>query len=573
MKNFFKVIGVLIIISFIGSLVTEDKEPNASTQTTNAEQVQDKLAEQPKTRTVQLTKTEEKKDEKLFRYSQCEASHSERYCYCLIGHVKKHLGFIAEMAWLNGGALDDAEGRKALNEAAVLCRDLDTGPAVSSQPIQKTRSAQQTTKDVQKTESQPVQSETQPEQESEIVEETKGQQEQQKAHRFCNADVFYNLITSPEMRSDSNKEYFIKWDVKNIEAINNDGNEICRVDFSTSISGKEQHVFFEETTDGQYEFVPYQDRDINRTLQALESRLSNIDTAKNLIARGADVSYQPEDKTPSFFMSAVWAGSADMVRLCLENGADANGVFEISSYRKGASRMTPLYEIITEDCMYRKKNKRCIEIVDMLLERGADPNIKVKYTDSSGKFQEVGVMEWAFNTELEVQKKLFEHGANIIERPADGMPIIIAMITIPEDYLLEQLELWLSHGLNPNLPDTYNPYKPVYAITYAKEHLGADVVAILEKYGASTTPYKVTDVKWCRNFDEKALCGLFENTTQETIEAVMVYFNLYDKDDIRIGEVAAYGLKIGPKEKWRFTTIGDVPSNTKSFKLRDIAAF
>lgn len=272
-------------------------------------------------------------------------------------------------------------------------------------------------------------------------------------------------------------------------------------------------------------------------------------------------------------MSVVMYGGADMVKLCLENGADANGVFEISSYGKGAPRMTPLYAVINNDCMYRKDSKRCLDIVDMLLERGADPNIKVKYTDYSGQYREMGAMDWALNTGLEVQKKLFEHGAKVIERPANETPIIIAMLRWPENYLVEQLELWLSHGLNPNLPDTYNPYKPVYAITYAKEHLGADVVAILEKYGASTTQYKVTDVKWCKKFDERALCGLFENTTHETIEAVKVCFNLYDKDDIRIGEVAAYGFKIGPKEKWRFTTIDDVPSNTKSFKLQDITAF
>ena len=588
MKGFFKFVGILVLIGLVYGAITEDnKKTTASqSQTSNVNKTE---------------KAEKQKPEKLFRYQQCESEHSERYCYCLIGHVEKHLGFTDEMIWLNGGALDNAEGRKALLEAAVLCKDLDTGPAVKPQPIPKPQSVQKSDKTarnpvqttskqtaqrtvinaqqkhstqveqpVQKTEQQVVQI-SEPESEQKIIEEI--QPEQQQVHKICNADVFYDLIKSPEKRSASDKEDFIKWDVKNIETINDGDREICKAEFSTLSFGKTNHAFFYETSDGQYELVPYQDRDANRTLQVVGEHLSNIDTAKKLIARGANVSYQPEDKSASFFLSAVQFGPADMVKLCLDNGANAKGVFEISSYDKGATKMTPLYMLITNDCMFTKNSPRCLQIVDMLLERGADPNVVVKYTDNSGQYKEASVMDWAFNVGIEVQKKLFDHGAKIVERPAGSMPLIMAMLVVPSKDLVEQLELWLSHGLNPNLPDTYNPYKPVYAITYAKENLSGDVVAVLEKYGASTTPYKVTDVKWCTNFDERALCGLFENTTQETLESVMVYFNLYDKDEIRIGEVVAYGLKIGPREKWKFATVGEIPNGTKSFKLRDVMAF
>lgn len=68
---------------------------------------------------------ETKKDERLFRYKQCELENTPEYCDCLIGHVSKAIGWIDEMVWLSGGALTDASGRQALVQAGFLCAGLN----------------------------------------------------------------------------------------------------------------------------------------------------------------------------------------------------------------------------------------------------------------------------------------------------------------------------------------------------------------------------------------------------------------------------------------------------------------
>ena len=51
---------------------------------------------------------------------------------------------------------------------------------------------------------------------------------------------------------------------------------------------------------------------------------------------------------------------------------------------------------------------------------------------------------------------------------------------------------------------------------------------------------------------------------------MLVYVNLYDVDNIRVGEGMANINTVAPHEKIRFETVGDIDDSVVSFKVREI---
>lgn len=82
--------------------------------------------------------------------------------------------------------------------------------------------------------------------------------------------------------------------------------------------------------------------------------------------------------------------------------------------------------------------------------------------------------------------------------------------------------------------------------------------------------YKVSDLKFCDGIFGRAVCGVIENLTGQQQDVLLVYVNLYDADNIRVGEGMANINTVAPHEKIRFETVGDIDDSVVSFKVREI---
>jgi ankyrin repeat protein len=130
--------------------------------------------------------------------------------------------------------------------------------------------------------------------------------------------------------------------------------------------------------------------------------MGKVDTARDLIARGADVNARDQMGNP-VLLTAVRPYASDMVRLLVENGADVNAA--------GTLEETPLLSAA---------RKELPEIVRILLDAGADPN----YARSDGG---TALMEACIFGHREVVELLVDGGADISAKDQFGFtPLSIA---------------------------------------------------------------------------------------------------------------------------------------------------
>jgi ankyrin repeat protein len=106
--------------------------------------------------------------------------------------------------------------------------------------------------------------------------------------------------------------------------------------------------------------VPKAKEDINKISDSLMTAVEerDISKARELISKGADVNYSPDD-FPTPLLTATALGDLEMVKLLVKNKADLDFSPE--------NLPTPLYLAVTLDEY---------EIVKLLLDKGADPNKK-----------------------------------------------------------------------------------------------------------------------------------------------------------------------------------------------------
>ena len=227
-----------------------------------------------------------------------------------------------------------------------------------------------------------------------------------------------------------------------------------------------------------------QGRNISNVLQKLNKLYTDIsDEEKSLLSKSIS-------SNVSTLSRAIVSKSIIAVRILLEIGIDPNKSYRIEDNE----RYSPLSDAIT-----KSENA---EIVKLLLEHGADPNLIEDMTYNDGAKGQKSMLTYAV---LDIQnadivKLLLEHGAN----PNESYHIIpngtrystlTAAIAVTKN--AEIVKLLLEHGADPN--KSYRIYNNKYGQTrYSPlsdaitESESAEIVKLLLEHGAN--PNLIEDI-------------------------------------------------------------------------------
>ena len=173
---------------------------------------------------------------------------------------------------------------------------------------------------------------------------------------------------------------------------------------------------------------------------------------------GIDLPEVKEVNLPKYsldgFFSVIEKGNIDKVKKYLDHGYDLN--------IKNDSGETPLH--LASEKGYK-------EIVELLLKKGADPNIKNVYAGLSPLYLA------SVEGHKDIVELLLKYGANPnIKSDSEETPLHWASI---EGYK-EIVELLLNHGVDPNIKNAYGE-TPLYL---ASSNRHKDIVELLLKHGA-----------------------------------------------------------------------------------------
>ena len=201
----------------------------------------------------------------------------------------------------------------------------------------------------------------------------------------------------------------------------------------------------------------------------LAVREGDLETVKALVEAGADVN-QVSEYGWSPLLVATQNRYYRIGEYLLEQGADPNIADE--------GGWTPLY-IATDnrnieggDYPVRKPDMDHLEYIKLLLEAGADPNLRMA---SSTETRTIFTQQWLYedgatpflraaqSSDVELMKLLLQHGADPMIRTADGVTPLMAAAGIgwvegvtfewSEDANLETIRMLLDLGLDPNAQD------------------------------------------------------------------------------------------------------------------------
>lgn len=179
---------------------------------------------------------------------------------------------------------------------------------------------------------------------------------------------------------------------------------------------------FEEFDPYELMMIPPNKKTEKLIWEISHSKTINIDLVNALIVMGADLSWEGEyGGTPLY--SAVSNNKKEIVQMLLEAGADPN--------QKSKGRFSPLISAFDK---YRPN----LEIIKLLFEHGADPNIQ----DSDGTTPlHIAVM----NDNPEITELLLTNGADPnIQNNVGNTPL-----HIPANYKI--IELLIKHGADETI--------------------------------------------------------------------------------------------------------------------------
>lgn len=199
-----------------------------------------------------------------------------------------------------------------------------------------------------------------------------------------------------------------------------------------------------------------------------------VDMAKFLIAKGADIYYENNDKESYLFHNK----NKDLVKYLLEKGLDAN--------KRSKSNTTPLFFVgsveiasllIAHGADVNAKNdhglsplfsNRLKDVCDLLIKKGANLSAKDK-NGCSGLFHVSDPVLY----EMFIRK-----GLNVNERNKYGQtPLHEVVVRLSEPEKGQIVKILLDNGAEVNVRDDYNKTPLHYAT-------GEKTVALLKKYGA-----------------------------------------------------------------------------------------
>ena len=141
------------------------------------------------------------------------------------------------------------------------------------------------------------------------------------------------------------------------------------------------------------------------------------EVASVLIANGADL-YAKNWRGHLPIHSAAWAGKKEIVKLFLDSGVDVNIKSQTRLDNKDNS--TPLiYAVYGLSWSEKDKLKKSIELVELLINRGANVNAKNADGDTA-LHRAVAIVSSHVNEQKELIKLLINHGADVNARNNKG---------------------------------------------------------------------------------------------------------------------------------------------------------
>jgi ankyrin repeat protein len=201
----------------------------------------------------------------------------------------------------------------------------------------------------------------------------------------------------------------------------------------------------------------------------LAAREGHLDVARILVAAGADIDAAAGDGKTALAI-AIFNGSYELASFLVDNKADVN--------QADAQRFTPLFWAVDRRNMETAPNFPWMVTADpmplirKLLDAGADPNLLVNNTPR-GRMREgsprivfaTSLMRAAFAADLELVKLLLERGADptIISRDGETMLSAAAGLAFIHGYhrgkspeeRLQVVKLFVGLGNDVNQPDDY----------------------------------------------------------------------------------------------------------------------
>jgi ankyrin repeat protein len=210
----------------------------------------------------------------------------------------------------------------------------------------------------------------------------------------------------------------------------------------------------------------------------------DVDMLRALLSAGIK---DPAAKTKAL-QRASFVGKMDAIRLLIGSGADPTApevlvgaavsgipmvVQEILKYKPDANRRGSDGTTAVIACLqayrYKEKEVNLREVVRMLIDAGADPNL----SDNKGKTPLI-VNAW----DVEIAKMLIAHGADVNARAYDGFTPLLNAGTV------EVTNLLLQHGADPFVKTEEGKT----ALDFAKQNNNKDQAALLEAAMAGKKP-------------------------------------------------------------------------------------
>lgn len=175
---------------------------------------------------------------------------------------------------------------------------------------------------------------------------------------------------------------------------------------------------------------------------------SDINIVRDAIKKGADVNYMFEDYTDNPLDMAICANSIEIVKLLLENGANPN--VQISG--NGVITSTPLLKAVSE---------QNLTMIKLLVDHGADVNFSCHLYNQPDKKMTSPLIQTIVTTytkdSMEIFDYLLQKGADINYVTAEGdTPLIVAadgrkISQFKRDQLYKIAEILLVKGANKNI--------------------------------------------------------------------------------------------------------------------------
>ena len=195
------------------------------------------------------------------------------------------------------------------------------------------------------------------------------------------------------------------------------------------------------------------------------ARQGHTDSVRVLLEAGADIDRVAEGSETSPLLIATMNGHFDLAKLLVDEGADPNLASEPAD-------VTPLYATINlawapraaypQPTAHKQQELTHLELMEALLEAGADPNVRVK--------KKVWFMGYNFD-----RSSINEIGATPFWRAAYGSDVAA-------------MKLLRAYGADTNIPTSNTGYRPPVANQRAREIKDVSGLAPVPVGGPAMTP-------------------------------------------------------------------------------------